>query len=50
MRKLGKETEKEIEIRFKQRWQRGTGLANKGRKGRKSTKNPRLEVRREWRI
>lgn len=41
--------EKGIEIRFKQRWQRGTGLANKGRKGRKSTKNPRLEVRREWR-
>lgn len=50
VRKLGKETEKGIEIRFKQRWQRGTGLANKGRKGRKSTKNPRLEVRREWRI
>lgn len=49
VRKLGKETEKGIEIRFKQRWQRGTGLANKGRKGRKSTKNPRLEVRREWR-
>lgn len=48
--KLGKETEMGIGFRFGQRWQRGTGLVSKGRKGRKSTKSPRWRVRREWRI
>lgn len=40
------------EIRLKQRWQGGTrtGLVNKGRKGRKSTKTLRQGLRREWRI
>lgn len=38
VRKLGKEVEMGIEIRFKQRWQRGIGLVEKAEK---STKNPR---------